>query len=622
MFKELDSRKHIDLIRLHPTILEELYNVISPLKPDLDGAEIWNQLKKVLPDPSALINAEEREEFELGKRLIRKSLKGQFNASPFRSIFRVAFRYSINLVLVEVPYLDLEYWESFAHLYSRTFSNIPRAGCRLHFFKLSNDTNISDVMKYFHGGPLPSKNIIDNMMGGTNICEGLDYYGFAVIRPTPNYKIGRTALAFDRRPGKDLDSDITDPIDRRSIPICTALILQKANVMCRCLQIKSVPFMQQDPIVGVCASTATWVALQVASQKFQLNMIPYWDISKYAFGGDKDFSTGKEFIRGLYVSDIRRAFNRAGANSYIVTKKKRHIMRRYIFSLIDSNIPPVVCLSSTDDSSRGGPGHAVAVTAYGLPDPSIHRLKLPSNKDDFCGTESVSGQYFLADFIERFYVHDDTYGPFNRLTFKSESAYLRRVKDDLSRMWLSRKSRVNIDGVIMPFPSYVKNPPDILSNISVQIMNDFFLNSYAKIGSPNILWRIVLVEGTKFKRSLQTRGYCEEHIEQYSKIHMSKYIWLAEFTAFRTNGGYIERSTVVGNDDKRLIDGEFIFDSSFPAYGAKSISFRSGTYLTTDSLEDWNKSTDVLSKIKKDDVIPTGGEPRQICFPNIDSLEA
>lgn len=562
----------IKILFLSDGLLNKLYDSIDDHK--IEGSQLWSKIKE--------------EAYRAGDdiyNIFAQILSANLNASPFRSIFRIAARFEVNVVLIETPYLDLEFWEAFSHFYSRSFSSIPKECIRMHFIKIPQGISKDLIISY-----------LNNL---SNKPPGFEYFGFTTIRPTASFNVGRTAMAFDDRPGHKVKKELTDSVDRATVPFCSMLIEREANVANIKCRIKTVPFMQQDPIIGVCASTAVWVCSRIIAEKYNLSHFTYSDISKFAFESEKEFSEGREFVRGLSIHDIRRSISRMGANPMYISGGQSYL-RNMLYSLVESNIPCIACLSKDDTM-----GHAVAVISHTLPKKDKSDFDLPHDGKNFMGYVPVSQQYFVSDFVDRFYVHDDAYGPYNRLTIEGDKVTLGRQKD----------IKYDLFAVVIPIPLYVKNLPDTIANTCQKIMATWFLPLiHASNKDSCVLWRILLVSGTDFRQSLNERGYSDGLREKYAHIHMSKYIWLAEFSLFDKSDEKSIKAAILDEDFKREIYGEFIFDSTHPTYSAKSISFRFSNMLTTLELEKEAIGKDVMSSFKDSVVSPDGGKARQICF--------
>ncbi len=568
----------IEVIPFSDTLIKAIFESVRNYQKD--GPAIWKDISEIASGNDPLIYP-----------VLKSTLFTNFNAGPFRSIFRIAARFGTNRVFLEKPYMDLEFWEAFSHFYSRSFSPISKECVRIHFFKVDQLISNNDLVEYF----------MDKDLGDRSI----DYIGFLTLRPTSSFNVGRTALVFDWRPGDEVGGNFDD---KKLKPFCHTMITREANLLNRHFTVSTVPFMQQDPIIGVCASTAVWVCSEVMASNFDLAKYTYPQISSFAFESEKNFSEGKEFIRGLDIHEIRRSISKTGANHHILMggdKGAINGIKNTVYSLIESKIPCIACLDIENEVE----GHAVAVISHSLPNTISHGIDLPGESKNYIGNRDMPNQYFISDFISRFNVHDDAYGPYNRLTFKGDVVNL------------DRKYDVDYDlfALIIPIPPYVKNLPDSVADISQEIMAKFLLPDIQDDNpSISVLWRLFLVEATRFKQSLKSRGYSPALRRKYASIHMPKFVWLAEFTLFDSTDQNSIQVAVLNENDERDIDGEFIFDSTYPTYSRRSISFRYGHMLATSKLEE-EKDREKVRDIFNESILDSSeGEPRQICYKHPD----
>jgi hypothetical protein len=145
-------------------------------------------------------------------------------------------------VILEAEYVDRDYAEGYGQLYGRAFRHFERQCYRLHFFS----ETLRDVD--FHISSLISEE-------GHNALRKLEecYLGFSVIRPSCPDTIGRTIILPPKSLGKTCFA-----LSRGDYSLNLAGLPLKAN---------GVPFMEQDGMVGACASAAMWIAHRSLSHK-------------------------------------------------------------------------------------------------------------------------------------------------------------------------------------------------------------------------------------------------------------------------------------------------------------------------------------------------------------------
>jgi len=517
------------------------------------------------------------------------------NPIPFRSLLRIIERHGVNCIVVEHPYLDVEFWDAYAHFHSRSFREQPKRGWRLHFFRATK----------------PNANLLPEMLyNGKNQQEleqkGFSYYGFATVRPTSSFNLGRVAVPFD----------LFD--EGRSI-FLKGQGKQFAHVAASQLDVETVPFIQQDPVAGVCATASMWVASHVLATKFDLHKYPYIAITRRAMrNGSHDSGGGgllfdeESLDRGLTAQAICDALSITGANPVCFMTRDLAdpgrvpaVTRDLIYTFVESELPVIVCLAKPD--VRGG--HAVAVIGH------LQSRICDSSEMKKCTVAEVcSGKprrhFLVSQAVSSFYAHDDRYGPFNRLEFSLECPDCRYLCPVLIEEPDSDKPQwSDIRALIVPMPPYVKNSPQ-------NIVRDAwfrFTRVFGGLLNPEdrVLWRIFLVNGSRFKQSLVKR-YPRKVTRQYGEIHLPKYIWLCEISIFQERD--FERFFNADSTHPRPVCGEFIYDTTTPFYETLPIVQRFREYLVTDIHSDIIPSAAMQENLEKSKIPDYIWDGESNCF--------
>jgi hypothetical protein len=522
-------------------------------------------------------------------------LEKNLNPYPLRSLLRIFLgRHESNLAIMEDPYIEVEFWDTFSYFHSRSFFCKRKQCWRIHFFKW-NDSLEKDP-----------KYIISGLCRGEDQEylkeKGFDYLGFTTIRPTTSFNVGRTAVIFADVPGERAEKG-EDPLEQDGIPYCKGKAIQIANVGASKLSVDSVAFLQQDPIVGMCATASLWIASQVLASKFDLHKYPYIDISRQATQPTltpfvfRPADDNEDFARGLSVPEICGAMIRTGAIPLVITPRlfstpefgNAHL-RDQLYTFVESELPVIVCLQRAPKIGGTGQGPGHAITAIGHLHANVKRI--PEIK--YCTTSSMwpdgsERQFLVSLSIIRFYVHNDNYGPFDRMDFINQNdpilnkyekkrmvAPVKLSRDD-DKIW-------DIKSLVIPIPPYVKNRPDAILKDVCERFKKLFGQMIFSENDNGVIWRTLLVKGSGFKQSLVERKCPTQLIESYAKTHLPKYIWLCEFT-ITDRSDIVNKIGVSGSDDdtRRMIDGEFIYDTTTANYDTRAIVQRLGAYFVTDN---------------------------------------
>ena len=498
-------------------------------------------------------------------------LKQNQNPLPLRSLFRIVVkRHAASCCLREHPYLDMGYWDTYSSFYSRCFKRFEKTCERLHFFR-GPEEKAGELRDAFLAGE--SENCVNAL--------GFTYLGFVVLRPTQSYCVGRTALAFDDRKGDQLPNmpPTSDP-EHKGRPRSKGISTQSANLMGARLTVSAVPYLQQDVVTGMCATASVWTASQVLADRHDLHRFPYLEITRQAVSASSDDET---ISRGLLPHEIRRALLATGARveQYSPTlamktagdRRNVVLMREILYAFIESHVPVIILL----------PGHAVCCIGHLQPhiDSFSSLSQFAVDRTEYACMSS--NHYLVSETLTRFHVHNDSYGPYDRIDFldKSTQIDLNRDRKD-PRTWFrrpvilgrGRKDPVDLKGLIVPMPPYVRTPPHCVALGASRTFAKLFTSTRFRESEYNVLWRSVMTKGSTFKQSLEQRGYNESLRRAYASLHMPKYIWLCELSVFNKR----ETDRVLGACDNRKIHGGCIFNASPPSSSLHPSPYRNGPY--------------------------------------------
>lgn len=530
-------------------------------------------------------------------------IERNLNPAPIRSLFNIAFvRRNATCCLRECPYIDLEYWDSFAHTYSRCFKTYERNCTRLHFFK--GPPGKEGLLRE---GLLSGKANTELRNDATIIEFGEDaftYLGYAVLRPTASNNLGRTAISFDSRYGKDkaIPPPETDP-EYKGFPCIKGASLAEANLLCAQLKAHSIPFVQQDVVSGMCATASCWTASQILAEHHDLHKYPYLEITRRIVSRSTLTTPGDLPLgRGLTPHEIVEALCLTGARAQLFqpifpndlnASRNRSRLRELLYTFIESHLPVIVLLSSRSQATF----HAACAIGHLLSSWSIDDFRremahMSSENVQKAGFERRSvykhtedHHYLISEAMQQFYIHNDAYGPYDRLSFypfqdsvvrASEAQKQDGRKYPACPVYLEKnpENERHLVGLVVPFPPYVKNSPEAITVETLKFFDSYFRNKTFQSSQHNILWRTLLLKGSLFKRSLLGRGYPDEAIGFYSRLHFPKYVWLYEFTLFvEADVPEILSSNM---ETLRPIHGEFLYDTSTPPGDVNLIALRFG----------------------------------------------
>ena len=497
-------------------------------------------------------------------------------ARPIRSILScVCSRYRA-FALLERPYLDLEFWDSHTAFYGSSFSRYPVECERLHLFQ--GDEGKLDWLR---------KTLLAGGSEDDVYANDLAYCGYMVLRPTPAFNVGRTAIVFDPRSGECLRKMGVDliPEEFDGRPFLKVAQPCVANLLSAHFVINAPEFIQQDPNLGHCATASLWVTTRAMARRFGTNQYLYGTITRQAIGGwnrDRDVNIVYDptnMDSGLSVSEMRNALAATGANSLLTLPAAGEDasvafgrMSHEIYSFIESELPVLLCL----ENLAGDAGHVVAAVGHGLPAQVNFRKCLPASRIvDPDGSRRIKDRHYtVSGFVKVYYAHDDGYGPYNRIVLVGQDE---RDGDPVVRVKVGHEGReCFLRQAMIPIPRQVRayaTPP------LAELLDYFERCPYAqKVDSKQgvFVWRSLLVEGTSFKQSVTRRGYSDTLKAWYAQLHLPKYVWLYEacFVPSEYVESWVAKSSWEEESRGRIIVGEYLYDATCPSYDVRLIAER------------------------------------------------
>lgn len=289
-------------------------------------------------------------------------------------------------IILESPYTDRHYTEEYRSYYSTLFNAPPQQTTRLHFFQDNFDQAAFEQL------------IADAATGDTaysQVSKRLNkvYLGFVVIRPLPSAPIGRTVL---RPYGKVSSRWYVQPVQR----------VHLAGIE---LHVTGVPFQQQEVAVGVCATTAIWVALAAAARASGHKSPTPNQITEAA---TRHVLTNRATPAdgGLDLSQVLESIRASGYEPYLIkpTEQGFSVFTLALKCYLRSNIPAVLLLSTQPQF------HAVTLVGYRTSDDDQQCKPL----ELACTTSAIK-----SNGITKFYVHEDRLGPYTRMKWLSPESH-------------------------------------------------------------------------------------------------------------------------------------------------------------------------------------------------------
>lgn len=397
-------------------------------------------------------------------------------------------------IVLEEGYISKDFLEDYTSYYAQCFEAYPKVCKRVHFFDL-------EFSEADFGSALLNSDYKPEIWDS--------YLGFIVVKPIPSKIIGYTVLrTYTEGEGEDLQ--LRNFWGTRDYPI---------HLFGKELYIKSLAFQEQDSVLAACATTAVWSMLNKASINHHTILKSPSQITRDA---DRMSSDGSRLFpnKGLSILQICQSILNSGLvcevkqpDIYVLDKEGKRIgtcvSKTYLNKIVNAYSPigiPIILGISVPNGGQHAL-HAIAVSGFKQITPSFE----PPKKE-------IS---WLANNIEKFYAHDDQWGPFARLLFNNEQ--------DLETPWTEidewkRPSRVT--NIVLPlYPKIRISYEDI--EAAVLGLDRILTLFFGEKTIADLVWDIKIRYSQDFKADIRKSTLPNEQRLNLIKESMPKYVWQA-----------------------------------------------------------------------------------------------
>jgi hypothetical protein len=217
-----------------------------------------------------------------------------------------------------------------------------------------------------------------------------NYLGFVVARPLPDAIIGRTVL-------KTYESDG----GRRNYPVTREY---KANLFGNDLSLRSLAFQEQDSVLAACATVALWSAFHKTAELFGTPIPTPVEITRVA---NQIFAPGRPVpSHGLDLHQICNSVRHVGLEPEVIQVRSHTPLVSLIYGHLRMGLP-VVLLVLIEGMER----HAITLAGY-----SLRNVRVRNTEVAMGNCVPLPGLR-----IDKFYAHDDQFGPFGRVQIQPSS---------------------------------------------------------------------------------------------------------------------------------------------------------------------------------------------------------
>jgi len=493
-----------------------------------DILELW--------DPSSLIytgdqlDEDEAQRRGLGDNPLWKYVVRNPNPDPLRSILASVRGQYGAFCIAEAPYVDQAFLRSHADYHIGSFSRRAATCVRLHFWRHPEPATVGQqLVELLLRGCSRSEEDLRAELGD------LGYLGYSVLRSLRSYVVGRTAIRFNTQfIGRGGTCPHTSAEDD-TFPILTVRSQREANVLsCRLTVQPTCEFVQTEPALGQCATSALCVTTEHMGRRFGTRRPSYAALTRIASGIAQvtDDAFGRSLVRdgdGLSAREIQDALLWSGLQARIIRvsrsgRAERERVSHELYSAIESGLPATLALFEPTGETVG---HAVVAVGHSLPT-KVQKENVPTASLMY---PRVSQRHVLvSSFVNLYYCHDDRYGPYNRCELGQDAELKDRFHFIAAYVGRTRTPQ-ELSEVIIAQPPMVRNGPDDMLDTVLEYWDRHVGPELPQgLGGRFAVWRSFLVSGSHFKHSVVSRAFNPELRAWYALRHLPRYVWVFEFS--------------------------------------------------------------------------------------------
>lgn len=479
-------------------------------------------------------------------------------AIRLKNHFKYLFDYLTDVearsIVIEDKYISKDYLHDYATYYALCKKRYNRHCKRVHFFKTTISPELLDKALL----EVESKETDELKKKEPSFAD--DYLGFIVVKPIPKTVIGFSVLN---------NYNSAEHIPNRKF---WGTRNYKVHLFGRELTVyDSLAFQEQDSVLAACATTAVWSMLNVASlDPFTVIKSP----SQITKDADNVSQDGSRLFpnKGLSILQICKAISMSGLDTELITanvglygeeepeekpdeeaevikeskadgeadikpeapaenkpslkpeckpevesKKKvfigNFVLNQYLKKIINAYSPlriPIILVISVPGVENPNVYHAITVSGFRYIDPQYKPVK-----------SEIS---WLADNIDRFFAHDDQWGPFVKVEFMDDLV-------DLKTPWTENDKQrrpTRVTNIIVPVYPKVRISYADIEEITVYLDTILarYFDDHIKY---DLCWDIKIEFSEKYKSEIKTGTFHTDEVKlELLKESMPKYIWVVK----------------------------------------------------------------------------------------------
>lgn len=394
-------------------------------------------------------------------------------------------------IVIEDNYVSKDFLHDYASYYALCFEEYPKLCKRVHFFSNNfNNVKFEEII-----------------LKKESDCQDFwnHYLGFIVIKPIPVTVLGYTVLKTYSNGGNFDDRNFW------------GVRQYKVHLFGNEIELTSLAFQEQDSVLAACATTAIWSMLNKASIDFHTILKSPSQITKDA---DSTSLDGSRLFpnKGLNLLQICQAILNSGLVSEIKqpditltfpSGNFNFVSNQYLKKILNAYSPigiPIILIISVPTGDNYGL-HAITISGF--------------KKNPPAPVAPHANISWLSDNIEKFYAHDDQWGPFARIEFNGN--------DSLNTPWTHfhiTKNPTYVTNVVVPIYPKIRISYEDIEFIVLgldTILSIFFDDNIIA----DLVWDIKINYSEKVKEDIKNSNLDNSEKLTCLSKSLPKYIWVA-----------------------------------------------------------------------------------------------
>lgn len=426
---------------------------------------------------------------ELSFLLFDKFGFAQSSCEKIIARYFTAFRDDIS-VLIELPYVDKVFRNSYYHYFSSKHCRFERDSIRLSFFEGElSEQYLSDSARYS--------------------CLAASFLGVVIIRPTFPQLFGRTTLS---------------PKVFKLHDFVACLSTNSCSINGFKLDVAAFPHASQDGEHLTCAETSIWSIMEYFGNRYPeyLPVLPSDIITALSNPSFERVVPS----RGLTVSQISFVLKEFGFGPRIYSREafcgKESDFRRILSWYVESGIPVIVALE------KDTTGHAVLFIGHENVSGAFRTWSTSRTGD------TNSGIVDTSDFDKRYIVIDDNYPPYQICTFDNPTGY---YTGDPAFM------DMRIAAFVVPLHPRIYLEPLEAFSLALEVILNIMTVS---CDDNQVITRFYLTSSRSYKNWVVHSTLLQKELKDVIlTTSMPKFIWITEISDARLYGNSMAAGMII-----------------------------------------------------------------------------